>query len=373
MSTFLNIDYLVLTCNLPTPSSETWFLEKDSGIIEKTVTEDEGYSIQAEYFPTKHFQNKAVLYYLGSPVAFLLYYPHQNSVIKDKYFGLWQLENSTFYDGSWKETLSKLKEYTNILNISRIDIALDTLSERPLNYASNVVNLNLKKKGRALSDGEECKNKIHIDYIQKNGVYGVNYWSVGSRKYKFIRCYNKTNELNESKEKPTYKEYIATQHDEQFGKDHKDVTRFEIQLTGQFLRDKRNEITPDSITDHQTLLNCLYTAINNWFEHFSNGKVISPLDGLGILPSKIIKSNPRKPVLNSRIKRLVRSAHIIKKIEKNITPEKLADKYFLNEWYKKKQIYWEKDIEELQNLIDREMQDDYEQWIKIRKEINESR
>jgi hypothetical protein len=169
-----------------------------------------------------------------------------------------KVENYLFYvmpPATLKKILNDLFKSLRLSfsSVNRLDLALDIEDENSTTQTllKKLVNDELRVSGRSKA--------VNPYYVTKNGFLSLQGCAIGSRSSsRYLRIYDKTKEMEQNP-----KQYIDAYH-KRNGL-NKNIWRFEYQLNGKFLRDKKN-INLDSLFD----FNFIYSLyVDSYSNHFS--------------------------------------------------------------------------------------------------------
>lgn len=231
---------------------------------------------------TSHHKRLIYIYYKGNKVMEL------STIARNKVFlnkrAFLRFDNEVFYSNEQEYLFNLLCKYFDIrdYHIIRIDLAVDGvyLHKWLTNHEES------KYLPKKLKDAKGVKkyakrvddiNNIHMFSYDRSNTICNQYdaFEIGTRgsrregtkrSPRFIRYYNKTAELEKQNGKKDYiKKYF-----ENHNFNTRDVYRFEISLTHQYLKEKR--FTLDQAFNEVGLLNLFRTSLKGFFEFRLNQK-----------------------------------------------------------------------------------------------------
>lgn len=233
--------------------------------------------------PTKSFLSFARVFVNGRELGVVRYNP-RNEISYKNDSSSFKIENERFYTGDWFKLLKIYEREIGATckNITRLDIALDTPCNNVFRFVELYTNTPLKKrKIRQLG-----RTKIHttnsaISNTSERSLrqFDIGKPSKGGRFNKMLTGYCKTLELSEKE----HKQYISRFHENNFGKNHADVYRYELRFasraikelfinterasmdTGELLPEQR-KITLRDLSIRANLSKIFELSIKNFFE-----------------------------------------------------------------------------------------------------------
>lgn len=295
-----------------------------------------------------NFYNVDNLFIKSEKVGTIQYNPRSN-IIKANMVIL-KIENELFYNNTFQYYINYIIDVLkwNLKGITRIDIASDFTNKNIISFLKEyyhktelkLPNYKIKKVG---------KNNIYID---KNGntVY------VGSKDSdKYIRVYDKSKELKESN-----KRHIKTF----YRHNHIDYNNTKIERYELCLRSKKTKnIDVRKLANQKYLNEILKTESKGFFEFYKPitrkgkkiNKDVTPIKFNQIYLPEYNKVKQKKEYNLNSIETAKRNIKFLyfENLEQQDTIyldnssmiNRLVNKYDLNEWYKQKVPYWNKEFQ----------------------------
>jgi hypothetical protein len=311
-----------------------------------------------EFGKTANFNNKVFCFRDGQQIATILFESSHPTILRGRC--QIKIDNAILYDKDCKQIIKDLIFALDLrqIKISRIDLAVDGVFlhefinhfqyKQKQNDKNSIIRIkDIDNISHAVSNRSQ---RLNHDFDTFNvGTYGNK--DTGAKKSpKFIRYYNKTQEIKEKSNKSYILEYFEKNNFDM----SIDTYRFEIELTSRFLVFVK-DLTLDALFDFEYLQKLFNTAIKNQFEFrlMQNDKNVSRMFAIDLF------KDLAKGLLDKVKKVIEETAYAIKVFVKKAFTELLIGRYsnksyekiVLNENRKRLiidydlELWWKKNVE----------------------------